>query len=54
MGVLYVCEIAEHDVEIILSPEHDYDEWLPLGASSATKMKDSLATSISHLNFSTV
>ena len=54
MGVLYICEVSEQDVEIILSPEHDYYEWFPLGASSATKMKDSLATSISHLNFSTL
>ena len=54
MGVLYACEIAEQDVEITLSPEHDYYEWLPLSVSSATKMKDSLAASISHLNFSAV
>lgn len=54
MGVLYVCEVAPQHLEITLSPEHDYYEWLPLGASSATKMKDSLAASISHLNFSAI
>lgn len=52
MGVLYVCEVEEGDV--ILSTEHDYYEWLPLDVSSASRMNDSLTSSISHLNLSTI
>lgn len=52
MGVLYVCEVEEGDV--VLSSEHDYYEWLPLDTSSASKMNDSLTTSISHLNLSAI
>ena len=49
MGVIYLCEVLE--VEIKLSNEHDYYEWLPLTKESIPLLTPSLAHPLSQLNF---
>lgn len=52
MGVIYLCEVIEGDIE--LSCEHDYYEWLPLNEESVPLLTPSLAQPIANLNLQTI